>query len=280
VSTTRDLHNRAMELFDASFLARREGDESRTLTFLTEALKAESAAADNVAEDRSLEPTRSVLHRSAASMALLLRDAKKAKLYAQRGLAGFPPEEIRKELADLHEDALTLEALQNDYRLKPPKGLTRVQQVIRRFTNAAPVDISGLAAALGVNVWQGNLRGNAGEIFRDLKKGGFSGYSIRVNATDPPVRKRFTAAHELAHFLKHRNRFTNRLIDDKMYRSELGSAVEAEANRLAADLLMPGRLIRRFVEAGAKSPEELAKKFNVSVQAMRLRIGGSRKKEG
>lgn len=269
-----------MELFDASFLARRESDESRTLAFLAEALKAESAAADNVAEDQSLEPTRSVLHRSAASMALLLHDVPMAKLYAQRGLAGRPPQEIRKELADVYDNALTLEALQKDYRLKPPEGLTQVQQVIRRFTDAAPVNISGLAAALGVHVWQGNLEGNAGEIFRDLRKGGFSGYSIRVNAKDPPVRKRFTAAHELAHFLRHRNRFTNRLIDDKMYRSGLGSGVEIEANRLAADLLMPGRLIRQFAAAGIKSPEELARKFNVSVEAVQLRIGGSRKKDG
>jgi hypothetical protein len=273
VSTTRELHDRAIELFNASILARREGDESRTMSLLAEALKAESAAADTVSKDQLLEPTRSVLHRSAASMALQLRDVKTAKRYAQGGLAGDPPEEIRAELANLYEDVLTLEALQTTYRGKAPSGPTRVQQVIRSFTGAAPVNISGLAAALGVNVWQGNLGANSGEIFRDIRKGGFSGYSIRVNAADPPVRKRFTAAHELAHFLRHRNRFTNRLIDDKMYRSGLGSGVEAEANRLAADLLMPSRLIRQFVLAGIKSPEELANRFNVSVRAMRLRIG-------
>jgi hypothetical protein len=261
-----------MELFDASFLARRKGDEAQTMSLLAEALKAESAAADTVADDRLLEPTRSVLYRSAASMALQLRDVEVAKRHVQSGLGGAPPEEIRKELAALYEDVLTLEALQQDYRLKPPAGLTRVQQVIRRFTSTAPVDISGLAAALGVKVWQGNLGTNSGEIFRDIRKGGFSGYSIRVNASDPPVRKRFTAAHELAHFLRHRDRFTNRLIDDKMYRSGLGSGVEGEANRLAADLLMPRRLVRQLRASGITSPQELARAFNVSEQAMKNRL--------
>jgi hypothetical protein len=273
VSNTRELHNQAMELFDASLLARRMGDEPRTMRLLAEALQAESAAADSVAENLSLEPTRSVLHRSAASIALQLRDIETAKRYAKAGLEIATPAEIRQELESLYEDVLTLEALQRDYRLKAPDGLTRVQQIRRRFTDKAPVDISGLAAALGVHVWQGTLGSNAGEIFRDLKRGGFSGYSIRVNASDPPVRKRFTAAHELAHFLRHRNRFTNRLIDDRMYRSGLGSGVEAEANRLAADLLMPRRLVRQFRLAGITSPKELAKMFNVSVEAIKLRIG-------
>ena len=270
--STRELHNKAMELFDASFLARRKGDESQTRRFLAEALKAEAAAADSVANDHSLEPTRSVLHRSAASMALQLHDAKTAMRYTQNGLAGHPPEEIKRELSAIYEDALTLEALQTDYRRRAPAQQTRIQQVIRRFTDVAPVDVSSLAAALGVNLRQANLGSNSGEIFRDIRKGGFSGYSIRVNAADPLVRKRFTAAHELAHFLIHRDRFTNRLIEDKMYRSGLGSGVEVEANRLAADLLMPSRVIRQLIAEGIQSPEELAKIFNVSLQAMQRRL--------
>jgi Zn-dependent peptidase ImmA (M78 family) len=102
---------------------------------------------------------------------------------------------------------------------------------------------------------------------------GFSGFSIRVNVLHPRVRKRFTPAHELAHFLRHRSRFSNRLIDDTMYRSGLGNTVEAEANRLAADLLMPARLVGEFRSAGTNSPEELAKRFEVSVEALNLRLG-------
>ncbi len=83
----------------------------------------------------------------------------------------------------------------------------------------------------------------------------------RVKVADPTVRKHFTVAHELAHFLIHRNRFSNRLVEDRMYRSGLGSGVEAEANRLAADLLMPRRIIRRLIADGIESPEQMAKIF-------------------
>jgi Zn-dependent peptidase ImmA (M78 family) len=114
-----------------------------------------------------------------------------------------------------------------------------------------------------------------GEIFRDIKRGGFSGYSILVNANDPPVRQRFTIGHEIAHFLRHRDRVKNRLVDDRMYRSGHGKTVEDEADALAADLLMPRRIIAQFRVAGLNNVEELAAKFDVSVPAMKRRLGRS-----
>jgi len=262
-----------MELFEAALLARRRGDELRTLTLLTEALALESAAAESVAEDHSLEPTRSVLYRSAASMALQIGDVKAATRYVEAGLRGQPTGETREELTTLHEQALTLEALKTDYRLKAPQGLTRIQKIIRQYTATAPVNIVGLANDLLLTVRQEDLGTDSGEIVRDIDRGGFSGYSIVVNATHPRVRKRFTAAHEVAHFLLHRDRITNRLRDDKMYRSALGTTKEREANQLAADLLMPRRVIAEFHAAGVRSAQDLAAKFNVSIQAMRRRLG-------
>jgi hypothetical protein len=273
VTTTRDLHNRAMQLFESALLARRDSDETRMTSLLSEALKMESLAADSIAANTSLEPTRSILHRSAASIASQIGDFATAKRYAETGLQGNSPDEIKEELASVYDQALTLESEMKDYRLQAPRGLTHVQKVIRRFTRSAPVDIGALAEALGLKVRQGKLGTNSGEIFRDIRRGGFSGYCIRVNADHPQVRKRFTVAHELAHFLRHRDRFTNRLVDDRMYRSGLGKTVEAEANRLAADLLMPRTLLSEFRGAGINTPEELAAKFDVSLEAMRLRLG-------
>jgi hypothetical protein len=263
-----------MELFELGLLTARDGDQVRGRELLGEAFKMESMAADSVAADHALEPTRSVLHRSAASIALKIGDIINAKRYTEAGLSGDPPEEIREELAKLREQISVLEAEVKDYRRRPPRGLTPVQQVIREFTSAAPVDIVGLAEALGISVREAKLNAEiSGEIFPDLLKGGASGYSIRVNASHAFVRRRFTVAHELAHFLRHRNRIENRLVDDRMYRSRLGNTVEGEAQRLAADLLMPRELIRQFRARGIDSPEELATKFNVSLQAMRIRLG-------
>jgi IrrE N-terminal-like domain len=148
---------------------------------------------------------------------------------------GTLPEEIRQELTTIREQILTLEAEMTDYRREAPKGLSPVQRIIRRYTATAPVDIVGLAQALGIAVREFDLGAEvSGEIFPDLFSRGSSGYTIRVNAAHPLVRRRFTVAHELAHFLRHRNRISNRLVDDQMYRSHLGKTVEAEAEQLAA----------------------------------------------
>jgi Zn-dependent peptidase ImmA (M78 family) len=58
-----------------------------------------------------------------------------------------------------------------------------------------------------------------------------------------------------------------------MYRSGLSDASEQAANRLAADLLMPAKLIRDLRAKGINAPEEMAKIFVVSSQAMELRLG-------
>jgi hypothetical protein len=270
---TRELHRKAMELFESGLLARRQGDDSRRLILLTEALKLESSAADRVAKLHSLEPTRSILHRSSASLAMQIGDTQTAMRYVELGLQGAPPDEIKKELTKLYEQATILEALRTDYQLKAPLGLTPIQKVIRKCTAETPVNIVGLANDLLLTVRQEDLGTDSGEIVRDIDRGGFSGYCIVVNVTHPRVRKRFTAAHEVAHFLLHRDRITNRLRDDKMYRSSLGTTKEREANQLAADILMPRRAIAQFRTAGLQSPEELAAKFQVSAQAMRLRLG-------
>jgi Zn-dependent peptidase ImmA (M78 family) len=239
------------------------------LKLLAEALKFESAAADSVADDHSLEPTRSVLHRSAASIALQMFDTNTARRYVEVGLKGEPPEEIRQELQALSEQITILDAERVDYRLKAPVGRrTPVQNVIRRFTDNVPVDIVGLANALGLTVIESDLGTNAGEIFRDIRRGGFNGFSILINANDPHVRRRYTIGHEIAHFLRHRDRVKNRLVDDRMYRSGHGRTVENEADALAADLLMPRRMIAQFRTAGLNNVEELAAKFDVSVPAM------------
>jgi Zn-dependent peptidase ImmA (M78 family) len=278
VSSTRELHERAMTLFEAAVLARRADDEVRMRALLSEALKFESAAADTVANDHALEPTRSLLHRSAASIALQNFDTKTARRYAVTGLQGDPPPEIRSELRTLSEQTTILDAEMKSYALRAPAGLSPVQEVIRRFTSHPPTNIIGLANALGVTVLFFELGTDAGEIARDIRNGGFSGYSIRVNEKDAHVRQRYTIGHEIGHFLRHRDRVQNRLRDDKMYRSGHGTTVENEANALAADLLMPRRVIGQLREAGVNSIEELAAKFDVSLAAMQRRMGIRRKK--
>ena len=196
-----------MDLFELGLLTARAGKLGESRVLLKEALENEARAADLVAKDYALEPTRSILCRSAASIALRIGDTEQAKRYVDAGLAGNPPEDIKGELAILNEQILVLEAATADYRLRAPKGLTVIEQISRRFRSTAPVNISGLARALGLAVRQAALDpGTAGEIFPDLYRGGPSGYTVRVNASDSIKQKRLTIAHEIAHFLRHRDR--------------------------------------------------------------------------
>jgi hypothetical protein len=149
-------------------------------------------------------------------------------------------------------------------------------EIIKRFQKSAPVDVGQIAEALGLGLWESsNLSdGVSGKLMRDPANGGKSGYSIIVNSADAHVRKRFTVAHEIAHYILHRDLIGNELVDDSLFRSGLTTSEEAQANRLAADILMPRHLLNEIAPAPFdKSPEFLSKRFQVSEQAMRIRLG-------
>lgn len=151
------------------------------------------------------------------------------------------------------------------------------QQLIDRFQQEAPVNVTGLAEALGLAVWEDEDLpiGVSGKIFRDPDGGGASGYSISVRASDALVRRRFTLAHEIAHFLLHKNRIGDSLTDDALYRSGLSNWEEVEANRLAADILMPRKLIVHYARTWGYDPETLCNFFKVSAEAMRIRLSAA-----
>jgi hypothetical protein len=134
------------------------------------------------------------------------------------------------------------------------------EDTIRSFQTAAPVDVVEIARAFGIQVWEGDPGpGMAGKLFRDPINGGDAGYSILVNAADSYVRKRFTVAHEIAHFFLHRDRVEAKgyISDDVWYRSGMSTREEAEANRMAADILMPRPLIAHYRRQGIQDLNQL-----------------------
>jgi hypothetical protein len=147
--------------------------------------------------------------------------------------------------------------------------------IVAKYVKSAPVDVSGLARELGINVWQSRKLPPdvSGKIFRDENNGGKSGFSIVVNAFESLNRRRFTVAHEIAHFILHRDSLDRgELIDDTLYRSGLSTEEEHAANKLAAEILMPTNLITDFKKSGVKGVVALAERFQVSVPAMTTRL--------
>lgn len=145
---------------------------------------------------------------------------------------------------------------------------------IRRYQSNPPINVKKMAEDLGLKVLEFSEMpvDASGKLYPDSSSP--SGWSIGVNARDTFTRKRFTIAHEIAHFLLHRNSIRGAILDDTLYRSTLmSSAQETEANKFAADILMPYGLLEQFVERGVMSVDELAQKFGVSSQAMSIRLG-------
>jgi hypothetical protein len=93
------LHERAMELASQADVARRAGRFSEVSDLLFEAMKLETEAAEQV----SVEPSRSVLYRSAASLALECGELREAERRIASAIAGSPPVEILEELRELSE---------------------------------------------------------------------------------------------------------------------------------------------------------------------------------
>jgi hypothetical protein len=145
--------------------------------------------------------------------------------------------------------------------------------VVREHQNQIPVQTLPIASALGLKVyrvpnWPNDL---SGMIRKNVDSPG--GFDIFVNESHPEVRRRFTIAHELAHAILHPHLIGDGLTDDALYRSGLSNSVEAQANRLAADILMPRDKLNAFLSQGVTSVVELARAFNVSEQSMAIRIG-------
>lgn len=131
MSRINELHEQAMELADQAFLAKRRGELERSVELAYRAFKLESTAAEMVRHDVAAEPTRSILYRSAASLAIDCGETEAAIHLVATGLSGEPPPEIADELRDLLQQVQNHEA--EDRQQQDVQSLEqRVKDVIDR----------------------------------------------------------------------------------------------------------------------------------------------------
>ncbi len=105
----RDFHNKAMEFAERAFVARIQGQRAQAHEFFVQALEYELAAIAQLEVEGRIEPTNSVLHRSAATLALDCNQPQKAKEIATQALNQNPHPEIAEELHELlHRISLVL----------------------------------------------------------------------------------------------------------------------------------------------------------------------------
>lgn len=103
MSVIKNLHSKSMELAERAFIVRSNGELGESIDLFRQSLDFELAAiAEMEATDR-IEPTYSVLHRSAGTLALDCNEIRKAEQIVTRALSQDPPPEIAEELRDLLE---------------------------------------------------------------------------------------------------------------------------------------------------------------------------------
>lgn len=99
MSEATDLHTEAMKMAEKALMAIQRGTVADVQKFNYRAFQLEKKAASLI--EKEFEPTRSVLHRSAAALAIECGEISEAEQLIEAGLDGNPPDYIAKELRDL-----------------------------------------------------------------------------------------------------------------------------------------------------------------------------------
>jgi Zn-dependent peptidase ImmA (M78 family) len=135
-----------------------------------------------------------------------------------------------------------------------------------------PVNLFEIASGEGIEIIyfkpDENTSDISGLLNKDLKR-------VYLNVSESAARQNFTLAHELAHyFLNHKPNEYGVYRRDSFYVDQKPEK-EIEADRFAAELLMPEELInkvKKTYELTDESAAVLSRLFGVSTSAMRYRL--------
>lgn len=151
-------------------------------------------------------------------------------------------------------------------------------EIAKRYAKEVPVRVFDLARALDLGPVDGDLPAHISGLLRPRGDGE---WEIVLNRSHSEVRRRFTVAHEIGHFIFHRYRLGDGVSDTLAYgvdavelpNPNIGWEQERQANNFAANLLVPAPLLEAAQSAGLNDDQALAEHFQVLRTAMRIRLG-------
>lgn len=158
------------------------------------------------------------------------------------------------------------------------KAKRAAQNILRETNYTIPVDIRRIIKHYGIEIIEQPMEDNVSGMMVVKDKRAMIG----VNQAHHPNRQRFSLAHELGHYVLHRE--TQSVFVDSstiFFRDERAAdgtdRFEIEANTFAAELLMPEPDLRTAVRKPLDAFDEravskLAVYFEVSVQALTIRL--------
>ena len=127
-----------------------------------------------------------------------------------------------------------------------------------------PVPIEEVAKKLGFAVVEFDFPNSISGV---LKK---DRMVIGVNAQHHPIRRRFTIAHELGHFLLGHDIGKEEDVVDEDFDKPIHT--EKQANIFASCILMPSEWVKSEVQGKTIDLKVMAQKFSVSEQAITIRL--------
>lgn len=150
----------------------------------------------------------------------------------------------------------------------------------RAGISSPPVSVEKIAGELKIKIQKSPLPDELSGLL--IRRKDASQPIIGVNILHVRVRQRFTIAHELGHYLLHKGGVhVDRNFAVRFRDSQSGKAKqkpEIEANRWAAELLMPTRFLKQDMDKPTLNMGDedlvnfLAKRYEVSIQAMAIRL--------
>jgi Zn-dependent peptidase ImmA (M78 family) len=138
------------------------------------------------------------------------------------------------------------------------------------IVDPSDIDIEAIAEDCGATILYKPLTGCAARIM---------GYNdraiITIDKDSPRPRQRFSAGHELGHWMKDRGQLAFQCSDTVFAREWSSENPETRANRFASDLLMPGKMFRQYARGKPitfESVQMLATTFCTSLTATVIRL--------
>lgn len=83
-----------------------------------------------------------------------------------------------------------------------------------------------------------------------------------INSLHHPHRQRFTIAHEIGHRVKHTRELSS-FEDKTFFRNGDSNLIEIQANKFAAELLMPSDAFSYHIEKISSKVEDIAEHFRI-----------------
>jgi Zn-dependent peptidase ImmA (M78 family) len=141
---------------------------------------------------------------------------------------------------------------------------------VTREYNSPPIPVLEIAERSGVNVVFADFAQNREKVAGFCE---FKTARLYVNSDDMPERQYFTIAHELGHWLLHREIFLAHPerypVLPRFQSADRKDPLEQEANHFAANLLVPEKLLKPVKGSPISA---LASVFKVSRTMMEFRI--------